>query len=406
MDGSRLYNLDETSTSIVQNTRKIICSRSSKQVYQLKSAERGTSVTTCCIIGAYGIILPPVIIFPRVYFKSNMIINSFPGTLGLANEKGYMTKDTFLKVMEHFMKCTVSSRDAPTLLLVDNVETHLSAAAIDYAREHGVTIFTFPPHCTHKLQPLDIGIFGPFKTYYDNAINSWMMSNLEVPVIYHIAGFVREALSKAATSQNIIKSFEKPGIFPFNNSVFQESDHVMATVTEQPDPNEATISNSNEIQESDVQTELQSESNRSDLAIAEPSLSNCSTFISPTDFKEYPKIQTRQKIRKPRRKGKYMIATDTPEKNQIQEREEQQMEKKRNTEKRKKQDGKKTKEKQTEKTKEERRSVQKILQFNESDSENNVSRKVRNLDYKSVLKTRSPDEGDYVLVLFTGKYTT
>lgn len=234
MNGSRLYNLDETSTSIVQNTRKIVSVKGMKQVHQVKSAERGTSVTTCCIIGAHGVILPPVMIFPRKYFKSNMIINAFPGTLGLANDKGYMTKEIFVDVMKHFVKCSGSSKENPTLLLVDNVESHLSVNTINFARENGVTLFTFPPHYTHKLQPLDVRIFSPFKSYYDNAINSWMISNPGVPVtIYHIAGFVREALSKAATSLNIIASFEKPGIFPFNRSVFQDSDYIMSKVTEQ-----------------------------------------------------------------------------------------------------------------------------------------------------------------------------
>ncbi|XP_039305744.1 uncharacterized protein LOC120357909 [Solenopsis invicta] len=171
MDGSRLYNMDETSTSTVQNARKIICLKGVKQVHQVKSAERGTSVTTCCFIRA-GVIIPPVMIFPRKYFKSSMIINAFPGTLGLANDKGYMTKETFVDVMKHFVKCSSSSKENPTLLLIDNVKTHLSASAINIARENGVTLFTFPPHCTHKLQPLDVGIFGPFKLYYDNAINS------------------------------------------------------------------------------------------------------------------------------------------------------------------------------------------------------------------------------------------
>jgi len=93
-----------------------------------------------------------------------MLINAFSETLGLANEKGYMTKDLFLKVLEHFVKYTGSTKDNSYALMLDNVETHFSAAALNYARDNGVVIFTFPPHCTPKLLPLDVGIFGPFKT--------------------------------------------------------------------------------------------------------------------------------------------------------------------------------------------------------------------------------------------------
>lgn len=82
-DGSRTYNLDETCTSTVQNQRKIISPKSAKQIHQVQGAERGISVTTCVIIGAYGVVLPPVLIFPRKKRILDLMINTFPGSLGL-----------------------------------------------------------------------------------------------------------------------------------------------------------------------------------------------------------------------------------------------------------------------------------------------------------------------------------
>jgi len=83
-------------------------------------------------------------------------INAYPGSLGLANEKGYMTKETFVQVIKLVIKFTSASKDNPFLLLVDNVETHFSLESLTLAKEKGLTILTFPPHCTHKLQPLDL----------------------------------------------------------------------------------------------------------------------------------------------------------------------------------------------------------------------------------------------------------
>nr|CAI5854020.1 unnamed protein product [Callosobruchus analis] len=37
---------------------------------------------------------------------------------------------------------------------------------IELARQHHVTILSLPPHCTHKVQPLDRAFMGPLKTYY------------------------------------------------------------------------------------------------------------------------------------------------------------------------------------------------------------------------------------------------
>ncbi|KAJ8927370.1 hypothetical protein NQ314_020145 [Rhamnusium bicolor] len=51
-DGSRIYNLDETPTTTVQKTCKVVAVRGTKQVSKATSGERGTLVTTCCIISA------------------------------------------------------------------------------------------------------------------------------------------------------------------------------------------------------------------------------------------------------------------------------------------------------------------------------------------------------------------
>ncbi|KAH8923886.1 DDE-domain-containing protein, partial [Atractiella rhizophila] len=52
----------------------------------------------------------------------------------------------------------------PCLLIVDGHGSHSSALIIRYVWEHLhniVHIICLPPHTTHKLQPLDVGVFGP-----------------------------------------------------------------------------------------------------------------------------------------------------------------------------------------------------------------------------------------------------
>ncbi|XP_034234265.1 uncharacterized protein LOC117641222 [Thrips palmi] len=363
-NGSRVYNLDETSTSTVQNARKIVSPKGQKQVHQVKSQERGVSVTTCCIIGAHGSVLPPVMIFPRKFFKSNMLINAFPGTLGLANLNGYMTTATFLDVINHFVKCTRSSKENPTLLLVDNVGTHLSGAAIDLCRENGVTLFTFPPHTTHRLQPLDVGIFGPFKTYYDAAINSFLVSNPAVPVtIYHIAGFVKEAFSKSATPANIIASFQKPGIFPLNKFVFQDSDFLMSKVTELQNPNTANPTSANLNSDDEATENLITNYEASEEAEDDPNENNedyvdvsneagepstSSAFLTPEKIRGYPKAKPQVSTRKGRPK-------DSPERNEIKERERLTLEKKNAQEERKAKAEEKRRQKESETTSKKRK---------------------------------------------------
>lgn len=153
---------------------KGVAVKGSKQVCQMTSGERGTLLTACCFISGSGNTLPPALIFPRKIFKPFMTSTSLSGTLGLAHPSGWMTKELFVEVMAHFIKWTQSSKDNPNLLIYDNHESHLSMPVIEMARESGVTILTLPPHCSHKLQPLDVGVFGPFKNYYSSEADKWL----------------------------------------------------------------------------------------------------------------------------------------------------------------------------------------------------------------------------------------
>lgn len=43
---------------------------------------------------------------------------------------------------------------------MDNHETHVSIQAITKAKENGIVLLTIPPHTSHKLQPLDMGVLA------------------------------------------------------------------------------------------------------------------------------------------------------------------------------------------------------------------------------------------------------
>ena len=83
------------------------------------------------------------------------------------------------------------------------------------------TVLTLPPHCSHKLQPLAVFVFGPFKTYFSAAVNSALLEKPGVPItIYDIARLVNSANERAVTPSNIISGFKKTGIFPFDKNIF------------------------------------------------------------------------------------------------------------------------------------------------------------------------------------------
>ena len=105
----RIFNLDETRLTTVHKCKKVISQKGLKQVGQISSAERGTSVTLCCCVNAAGQPLPPIYVFPRKHFKDHLLHGAPADALGLAVESGWMNSDFFVETFKHFLKFMNSS---------------------------------------------------------------------------------------------------------------------------------------------------------------------------------------------------------------------------------------------------------------------------------------------------------
>lgn len=82
----------------------------------------------------------------------------------------------------------------------DNHEIYLTPQAITLLKNDGVEVLTLRPHCSDKLQPLDISVHKPLKVCYHRAIVSWMFSHpAEMISIFQIAQFFNEGFIHALT---------------------------------------------------------------------------------------------------------------------------------------------------------------------------------------------------------------
>lgn len=155
-----------------------------------------------------------------------------PGAVGLANDSGWMTQLEFVKYMQHFIQFSHSSKQSSTLLLLDNHASHLSVEALDLATDHGVTMLSFPPHCSHRMQPLDVSVYGPLKVHYRTKCDSWLTNNAgKVLEIRHIPMLVGQALLKSLTAETIQSGFRCTGIYPFTPDIFNETDFIAAVLS-------------------------------------------------------------------------------------------------------------------------------------------------------------------------------
>ena len=98
----------------------VLTKKDQKVVAQTTTAERDQNLTMVCFFSANGNHVPPVFAFPRVDFQPRMLKDRPWVLFILAHPSGWMTSDTFLETMKHFLKHTRSSKETKILPLLDD----------------------------------------------------------------------------------------------------------------------------------------------------------------------------------------------------------------------------------------------------------------------------------------------
>jgi hypothetical protein len=326
-----IYNVDETGISTVQKPNKVIAKKGKEQVGSITSQERGTLVTMCLAVNAVGNTISPMFIFPRLKFQDHFVRDGPVGCIGSGNKSGWMQEAEFLVFVKHFAKHTNPSETNKVLLILDNHGSHISIPVIDFCRQNFVTLLSFPPHTSHKLQPLDRGVYGPFKKFFNIFADQWMKNHPGKRLtIYDLPSIAKQALSAAATPRNILSGFNCTGISPFNREIF--TDAAPSTVTDRPLAIESQDDDStaqSHVNRSSVDTtgnEIGQKMISVNNPSAEPSTStggfttpsrNKRTLFShttPDAIRPFPKGDVQKPTRGRRAKGKTAIYTDSPEK--------------------------------------------------------------------------------------------
>ncbi|XP_041634749.1 uncharacterized protein zgc:113274 [Cheilinus undulatus] len=219
-----VWNMDETGITTVHKPNKMVARRGYKQVRSLTSTETGTLVTFTCAISATGNSIPPFFIFPWGNFDNHFLVSAPTGSAGAANPSGWMKEEHFVQFLKHFVSHTRCSREKPSLLLLDNHSSHLSVAGLKFAKENGVVLLSFPPHCSHRLQPLDVSVYGPLTREVNAVSTAWTLNNPgKTMTIWDIPKVVATAFPLAVNPGNIQAGFQASGIYPFNRELFLET---------------------------------------------------------------------------------------------------------------------------------------------------------------------------------------
>lgn len=274
-----VYNCDETGVQTVHKPRKIISQKGQKQVSKATSGERGQTVTVLCTVNATGNSVPPFFVFPRVREQDYMTEGAPVGSKAVTHQSGWMTAENFEVYLRHFIKFVKCSRDKMVLLVLDNHASHISPNILDFCKSNGIVLLTIPPHTSHRLQPLDVAVYGPFKSYYNQACDDFMINHPgQVIGLKDIARLVGIAHQRAFTPVNITKGFLKTGICPYNSQLFSEQDFLTSSVTDREAPKDIVLPQT-------TTNEFQNPSTPPPPDLSQPSTSKLKKPLSPPPFK-------------------------------------------------------------------------------------------------------------------------
>lgn len=222
-----IYNWDEKGFLIGHcGTTKRILTKQAYQQDRVRYAQQDGSrefISLLACACADGTALPPALIYQGA---SNDLQDSWLDDLNeetkayfTSSAKGWTSDALGLAWLRRFHQDTQQKAgNRRRLLLVDGHSSHVNMAFLSLADSLRILVLILPPHSTHRLQPLDVGLFSPLAGAYTKELNAfthrglgWVsMTKRMFWPIFHTAW------EKSFTAVNISKAFAKTGIWPLN----------------------------------------------------------------------------------------------------------------------------------------------------------------------------------------------
>ena len=191
-----IYNMDEKGCQLgggrKGRRKKYLFGRQNRDRYRVHDGNLELITVVECV-SADGFALKPYIIFkgkqlradwyhargalrasewaPTMSYNSQTYTDAwFPSSIGVS-QNGWIDNEHCSKWIERSFIPQVTERNAsgkPILLLCDGHGSHCTGKLLHEAHKHNIFVMKLPPHCTHKLQPLDVGILGPLQNNFTN----------------------------------------------------------------------------------------------------------------------------------------------------------------------------------------------------------------------------------------------
>ena len=221
---NNIWNVDECGIPDVPKEVEVL-GETGKRAFQTVSGEKATNTTFLTFVSAGGLITNPMLIIKAARVQQQWRDFLPPGWMLRANESGYIEQELFAQFGQTLIDFLSAKgllfppgSTRRNILLLDQHKSHLfNLTFMRLMQANNVEVCSFPPHCTHLLQPLDDLPFASFKNFYNQAL---------LELNYRLGGkkMSREqffsilipSYQAAMTPVAVQKGFANCGIYPLN----------------------------------------------------------------------------------------------------------------------------------------------------------------------------------------------
>lgn len=148
-------------------------------------------------------------------------------------ENGWTSDDIceawFTKV---FLKTAVERRvsNVPLVLLLDGHGSHITPQVLETAYKNSVFIICLPPKTTHKLQPLDVGVFNLVQAAWKRLCEDSAEIGEPITRTAAISRYM-EARKSGLHLVAVKDAWQRSGQYPLNPGIFGDEDYAPSTVS-------------------------------------------------------------------------------------------------------------------------------------------------------------------------------
>jgi hypothetical protein len=213
-----IWNMDEHGMGLGLCSNSIVLAKAGEKRTYKQSPENREWVTIIEAVSATGNKVRPAVIFKGVHLQTNWFDAQLTADFHYCTSKNAWTSNEIAVnwLTRIFIPETARDPPKPRILILDGHKSHISIEFQYEYFKHNIYLNYLPPHTSHVLQPLDLGVFSSVKGQYRAKIHNIALVNNADNAKKKRFIKIYEGVHKNALTPTIIKSgWQATGIIPY-----------------------------------------------------------------------------------------------------------------------------------------------------------------------------------------------